>query len=84
VETRNHLKNWARPKSLMSRTKLNSIKMKKLAFISGALFSSLTLLGVLFKIQHFPGGGILLILGLAGLAVIFIPSFAKYKYDKEK
>ena len=58
--------------------------MKKLAFISGALFSSLTLLGVLFKIQHFPGGGILLILGLAGLAVIFIPSFAKYKYDKEK
>jgi len=39
---------------------------------------------VLFKIQHWPGASILLILGLAGLAIIFIPSFAKYKYDKDK
>jgi len=58
--------------------------MKNLVFISGALFSSLTLLGGLFKIQHWPGASILLVLGLAGLAVIFIPSFAKYKYDKDK
>lgn len=58
--------------------------MKKLAFISGALFSSLTVLGLLFKIQHWPGASILLVFGLAGLALIFSPSFAKYKYDKDK
>jgi len=84
VETSDHLKNGATPKGHKSRTKLISIKMKNLAFISGALFSSLTILGVLFKIQHWPGASILLVLGLAGLAIIFIPSFAKYKYDKDK
>lgn len=58
--------------------------MKKLAFISSAIFSSLTLLSVLFKFFHFPGGNILLIAGIVGLALIAIPSVAKYKYDKEK
>lgn len=58
--------------------------MKKLAFISGSLFSSLTVLGVLFKIHYWPGASILIILGLAGLALVFSPSFAKYKYDKDK
>lgn len=58
--------------------------MKKLAFISTAVFSSLTLISALFKIFHFPGGNILLIAGIVGLALIAIPSMAKYKYDKEK
>ncbi len=58
--------------------------MKKLTFISGALFSSLTLLGIVWKIQHWPGASIFLVLGLVGLALIFIPSFAKYKYDQDK
>jgi uncharacterized membrane protein YccC len=58
--------------------------MKNLVFISGTLFSSLTLLGVLFKIQYWTGGSILLVFGLAGLALIFIPSFAKYTYNKDK
>ena len=57
--------------------------MKKLAYVSGALTSMMALLGILFKIQHWPGAGILLILGVGGLSLIFIPSFAKYKYDKE-
>jgi len=76
-------KNGATPKSQTIRI-IKFSKMKTLAFISGALFSSLTVLGVLFKIQHWPGAAQLLVFGLAGLALIFIPSFAKYKYDKDK
>lgn len=56
--------------------------MKKLVYISGALTAMLALLGILFKIQHWPGAGPMLVLGIAGFALIFIPSFAKYKYDK--
>ncbi len=58
--------------------------MKRLVYISGTLFSMLTVLGILFKVQHWPGAGIGITLGLAGMALIFIPSFAKYKYDKDK
>lgn len=57
--------------------------MKKLAYISGVMTSMMALLGMLFKIQHWPGAGILLTIGIAGFALIFIPSYAKYKYDKE-
>jgi uncharacterized membrane protein YccC len=56
--------------------------MKKAAFISGTLVGSLTSLGVLFEIQHWPGASIMLVLGLGICAVIFIPSAAKYLYDK--
>ncbi len=58
--------------------------MKKLTFISGALFSSLTVLAVLFKLLHLQGAPELLTIGLAGFALIFIPALAKYSYDKKK
>ena len=58
--------------------------MKRLTFISAALFSSLTVLGILFKILHWPGAGPFLLFGLVGIALIFIPSYAKYQYDKDK
>lgn len=57
--------------------------MRKLAYTSGAISSSLALLGLLFKIQHWPGASIMLILGIGGLALVFIPSFAKYRYNKQ-
>lgn len=57
--------------------------MKKLVYVSGALTSMMALLGILFRLLHWPGGSILLVIGIAGFAVIFIPSLAKYKYDKE-
>ncbi len=50
--------------------------MKKLVYISGTLFSMLTVLGILLKIDHWPGGIALLTLGLGGIALIFIPSLA--------
>lgn len=57
--------------------------MKLLSYISGALFTSLSILGVLFKTLHYPGANALMIFGLAGLAIIFIPSVAIYKYNKD-
>ncbi len=56
--------------------------IKKVAFISGALFGALTLLSVLFKLMHYQGASVLLIAGLAGLSLVFIPFYAKYRYDK--
>ncbi len=58
--------------------------MKKIAIISGAVFSSATLLSVLFKLLHLQGADWLLILGLGGFALIFIPAYAKCKYDDLK
>jgi hypothetical protein len=58
--------------------------MKKIAIISGGLSSFLTVLGSLFKIMHWPGASILLLLGLGILLILFIPSLTKYLYDKCK
>jgi hypothetical protein len=57
--------------------------MKTLAFISGAFSCSLIALGELFKIMHWPGAGILLVLGLGIFSIFFIPSITKYWYDKK-
>ena len=66
-----------------SRNHLNELKMKKLAFITGALSFSLSALGTLFKIVHWPGANILLVIGIGLFSLIFVPVIAKYLYDKE-
>lgn len=58
--------------------------MKRLAFISGAVFCSLFVMGSLFKVMHWPGAGPLLTLGLAGTSLISIPFIAAYQYHKNK
>jgi len=58
--------------------------MKKLTFISGGLSGSLTVLGILFKIMHWSGAGLLLLIGLSILSILFIPSLTKYLFDKSK
>ena len=58
--------------------------MKRSAFISGTLCSSLFLLGSLFKIMHWPGANVLLTLGIAGIALIAIPTMAVYQFNKRK
>ncbi|MDY0078403.1 MAG: hypothetical protein RBR87_14140 [Bacteroidales bacterium] len=58
--------------------------IKKIAFVSGALFGSISVLSVLFKLMHYQGATILLVVGLAGIALVFIPFYAKYRYDKTK
>jgi len=58
--------------------------MKKVAFITGAFSFSLTSLGVLFEITHWPGSELLLQLGIVLFSLVFVPSVTKYIYDKEK
>lgn len=58
--------------------------MRKTVYISGALFSSITLLSILFKLLHFQGAQTLLIIGIIGLALVFIPFYAIYKYNENK
>jgi len=58
--------------------------MRKAVYISGALFSSITLLSVLFKMLYWQGAQTLLIFGVVGLALVFIPLFAVYQYTKRK
>jgi hypothetical protein len=57
--------------------------MKTLAFISGAFSCSLIALGILFKIMHWPGANILLVLGIGIFSIFFTPSITKYWYDKK-
>ena len=52
---------------------IKSLIMKTLAYCTGAFFLSATLLGMMFKILHWPGAGILLVSGVAGLSLIAIP-----------
>ena len=58
--------------------------MKSLAFTSTALSASLVVLGGLFKIQHWPGASIMLVLGLGMLALVGIPVLAAYLYKSSK
>lgn len=58
--------------------------MRKIVYISGTVFSSVTLLSVLFKLLHLQGAQTLLIIGIAGLALVFIPLLAIYKYRKNR
>jgi hypothetical protein len=58
--------------------------MKKIVYASGGLFSSITLLSILFKLLHLQGAQTLLIIGILGLALFFIPLYAIYKYNEKK
>ncbi len=58
--------------------------MKKLAFISGALAFSLIPLGIWFKLMHWPLAGALISVGIGIFSIFFVPSVAKYLYDKGK
>lgn len=52
--------------------------MKKSIYILGIVCLSITLLATLFKILHFSGAAILLIVGLGGLTFVFLPmAFAR-------
>jgi len=43
------------------------------AHVAAAMCASLTDLGITFRLQHWPGASILLVLGLAGFSLLFIP-----------
>ncbi len=53
--------------------KSKTIAMKKLTYLSGALFCILSSIGILFKILHWSGANELVVLGFGGLLFIFLP-----------
>jgi hypothetical protein len=52
--------------------------------LSGLISSVIFLLGILFKVMHWPGAGVALLVGLSILGLIFLPSliFAKISDDR--
>lgn len=58
--------------------------MKTFTFITGSISFMLVPMGILFKMMHWPGANILMVIGIGLFALLFVPSFAKYKYDRAK
>lgn len=48
-------------------------------YLSGMIFGMIAILGTLFKIQHWPASGIMLTVGLAGTALVFLPLYASHQ-----
>ena len=57
--------------------------MKKLIYISGIASANLMLVSVLFKILHYPGAGVLLILATALFCFFFLPAALMSAYKNE-
>jgi hypothetical protein len=53
----------------------NILAMRKTMHITGITAAILLLLGTIFKIQHWPGAGIMYVLGAASLCFLFMPLF---------
>jgi hypothetical protein len=47
--------------------------MKKTSYITGLISSLFIYLGAMFKIQHWPGASVMLVLGIACLVFLFVP-----------
>lgn len=60
-------------------TREKELKVNYALYFTGLLSGIVFLLGNLWKIQHWPGAGLLLTLGLFSLAVFVIPMFATMK-----
>jgi hypothetical protein len=54
---------------------------ERLVHVAGYLGLSLTTVGALFKIMHWPGAGVMLISGLAFLGFIYVPIYYYKKYQ---
>jgi hypothetical protein len=53
--------------------------MKKFMYVLGVIAPSLLIIGTIFKIQHWPGAGIMLVLSLFMLGAIYLPVFVMVK-----
>lgn len=60
------------------------LKRKKVFFITGFVASTLATIGFLFKVMHWPGASIMLILGLATFIFAVIPLWFYQKYKSEE
>lgn len=56
---------------------------KNLAGIVGAISASILNLGITFKFMHWPGAGVMIVLGLTSFALVFIPMLLRKKLKGE-
>lgn len=56
---------------------------KNVAGIVGAISASILNLGISFKFQHWPGAGVMIVLGLTAFALVFIPMLLRKKLKGE-
>jgi len=56
--------------------------MKKIAFTLGALSTSTILMGGVMNFLHWRYSEFVLALGIAIFALLFVPAFTKYFYDR--
>lgn len=57
---------------------------KNVAGIVGAISASIINLGITFKFQHWPGAGVMIVLGLSTFALVFIPMLLRKKIKGEE
>jgi len=50
--------------------------MKRFMYILGTIAPSLLIIGAIFKLNHWPGAGVLITLGTVLLAAVYLPVFA--------
>lgn len=55
--------------------------MKKMTFILGYLFSLIFVIGAFFKLAHMPWANVLMLAGVTGLALFFLPLLFFNKKD---
>jgi len=70
------------PAILISKLRDGQAKNLHVTYIISAVSLIFYLFGDLFKIQHWPGAGILLILGAIGLTTVFFPMYVSKVYQK--
>ncbi len=58
--------------------------MKNTLIKSGLISVVLTLLGIIFKVMHWPGASIMLVLGVATFGLLFIPLLILLKFKDEE
>jgi len=58
--------------------------MKNTLVKSGLISAALTLLGVFFKVMHWPGASVMLVLGIATFGLLFIPLLIVLKFKDEE
>ena len=60
----------------------SSAKANRIGWL-GALSASVITLAIMFKFQHWPGAGILLVLGLTAFALVFVPLLLRKKMQAD-
>jgi len=69
--------------TLLLLTSNNIIIMKKSMYILGFIATVLLTTSILFKLMHWPGAGLLIVLGAFMLIFVLLPIIALYFYKKE-